>query len=336
MEQFLAKLAATGPSATQSPLLTLELSPPRGTNMQQVIAKAQTLVGLVDAINVPDCQRALLRMSSLVTAALIQRETGLPTVWQLTARDRNVLALQSDLLGGHALGLRALLCLTGDPVAVGDHRGVANQVSHLEAVGLLQLVRQMNQGSNAALQPFRHGGTAFVAGAALNPANLRTPAQRKRLAAKIEAGAVFFQTQPIYTPDAGFGVMEAIMQAAALVGVPRPNVLLGFVPPKSADQARLLNATVPGITIPAALINRLEQATQPALESLAFCAELAHQLKERGCPLDGLHLMPVAVEKHASTFAQRMRQALDWTAERTDYSGASPSIGGISLVHPKE
>jgi methylenetetrahydrofolate reductase (NADPH) len=291
----------------KQPILTLELSPPKGTDPTLMLKKACSLVGWVDAINVPDCQRALLRMSSMVAAALIQQASGLPTVWQLTGRDRNLIALQADLLGGQALGLTSVLALTGDPVAVGDQAPIAKQVSHLEAVAILKLIAQLNTGADAVGKPFRHQGTTLTSGAALNPTALSSKAQQTRLCHKLEAGIAFFQTQPVYQADAIESTVAAVAQAVAQVGCPAPRLLIGMVPPKSAQMARFLNTTVPGIDIPSSLLDRLEASADPLAESMAFYADLAQ--RARGL-VDGFHLMPVSSEKYALAFAQTIAHAL--------------------------
>lgn len=329
-------LATSRPTwlAGPAPLLTLELSPPKGTDTTLLLKKAASLVGLVDAINVPDCQRALLRMSSLVASAVIERETGLPTVWQLTGRDRNLIALQADLLGAHALGLRAVLALTGDPVAVGDQAPAAKQVSHLEAVGLMKLIHQLNDGADAVGKPFRHQGTGFCVGGALNPAAIASTAQQHRIRQKLEAGVTFFQTQPVYQADTVKTTMETVNRLAAEVGCPIPKVLIGLVPPKSAQMARYLNDTVAGIDIPDTLLHSLETSPDPLTTSMAFCAELAAATRDWA---DGFHLMPVSAEKHALTFALTVRTALFPSSDlrnETD-SGPGPTADDSLLTLPQ-
>lgn len=298
-------------SASTQALLTLELSPPRGTNVAPLLAKANKLKGLVDAINVPDCQRALLRMSSLVVAALLEAQ-GIPTVWQLTCRDRNLIALQADLLGGYAIGLRTVLALTGDPVQVGDQHSVAQNVFNTEAVAMLKLLQQLKAGNDATAKPLTHGGTpAFVTGAAINPAALARPAQRKRLCHKLETGATFFQSQPVYSAAQVRHLWETMAWACQQVGCPLPTVLLGLVPPKHAQAARFFNQVVPGMSIPESWITHLEQEEQagndPTVLSLHLCAELVASLPWQAG--QGFHLMPVRLEKHAEAFARQVRLA---------------------------
>lgn len=297
------------PRGNQQPFITLELSPPKGSDPSLMLSRAARLKGLVDAINVPDCQRALLRMSSLVAAGLIEREVGLPTVWQLTCRDRNLIALQADLLGAHAMGLRTILALTGDPVQVGDQKAVANHVFHAEGVALLKLVKQLNEGKDAVGKAFPKGGCAMVSGGAINPHALQRPAQRNRLCQKLEAGARFFQTQPLYQKEQAEQVYEAVSWATQQVGCHFPALFLGLVPPKHADAARFLNQSVPGISIPQNWIDRLEAETEdPASLAITLCCELAASLPK--LEHQHWHLMPVRIEKLSVVFVKTLRSAL--------------------------
>lgn len=274
------------------PIITVELSPPRGTDVTRLLAQAEALKGKVDAINVPDCQLALLKMSSMAASKLIQDATGIETVWQLTCRDRNLIALQADLMGGYALGLRNVLALTGDPVQVGDQKDQAKQVFHLEAVRLLELLQRLNRGVDACDRELKAGGTDFVVGSALNPFKLSNRAQQLRLQQKLERGVTFFQTQPVYHTEPVERMMDVLRESAELVGCPPPRVLIGIIPPRSADAARRMNKDITGVNIPESFIEVLERSPQPALESIHYCGDVVEGLK----PLaDGFHFMPVGM-----------------------------------------
>jgi methylenetetrahydrofolate reductase (NADPH) len=289
LSSFRSKLAASGPSA---PVITVELSPPKGTDVERLLAHAAVLKGKVDAINVPDCQLSILKMSSMATCKLIQDATGIETVWQLTCRDRNLIALQADLLGGYALGLKNVLALTGDPVQVGDQREHAKQVFHLESVRLLDLLQSLNRGIDACGQSFKNGGTDFTVGAALNPFKLSNRAQQLRLQSKMERCITFFQTQPVYHREPVERMLELLQESAEQVGCPVPKVLLGIIPPRSAQAARRMNQEIAGVNIPESFIELLERSDKPALESIRYCAEVVNDLK----PLaDGFHFMPVGM-----------------------------------------
>ncbi|MBK8190319.1 MAG: methylenetetrahydrofolate reductase [Vampirovibrionales bacterium] len=293
---FSEKLAADGP------LITVELSPPRGTDVSSMLANARALQGRVDAINVPDCQRSILKMSSLAAAALIESQTGIETVWQLTCRDRNLIALQADLMGAWALGLRTVLALTGDPVQVGDQKDLAAQVFHLESTRLIELIRGLNQGVDAIGVPLKKGGSRFTVGSALNLARLSKQAQRNRLRVKLEKGVDFFQTQPVYDLAPILEMREIMTETCAQVGCAVPKVLVGIVPPSSAKAARFMNEVVTGIQIPQAFIDLLERSEDPKGESLAFCADVVARLAPH---CDGFHFMPVAMERRMPDLLDR-------------------------------
>jgi methylenetetrahydrofolate reductase (NADPH) len=275
------------------PLITVEFSPPRGVDVTRLLNLSRQLVGKVDAINIPDCQRAMLKMSSMAAARLVQDETGLETVWQITCRDRNLIALQSDLLGAYALGLRNVLVLTGDPVQVGDQKSVAQQVFHLDSVRFLDLVQTMNMGFDASAQVLKHGATQFTLGSAVNPFRVFNHAQRNRLRQKMERGVQFFQTQPVYDVDSAKRLMEVVQDVADEVRCAVPKVLLGIIPPRNANAARMMNKSIVGVQIPNLLIDLLDRCDNPAEESLRYCAEVIEALKPFA---DGFHIMPVGME----------------------------------------
>lgn len=286
MSSFRSKLASG------DPIITVELSPPRGTDVTKLLEHAAALKGKVDAINVPDCQLSILKMSSMATCKLIEDATGIETVWQLTCRDRNLIALQADLLGGYALGLRNMLALTGDPVQIGDQKEHAKQVFHLESVRLLDLVLSLNKGVDACGAEFKSGGTDFTVGAALNPFKLSNRAQQLRLQQKMERCVTFFQTQPVYHREPVEQMLALLQESAQQVGCPAPKVLLGIIPPRNAQAARRMNQEIVGVNIPDEFIELLERSEQPALESIRYCADIVNELK----PLaDGFHFMPVGM-----------------------------------------
>lgn len=278
--------------ASGEPVVTVELSPPKGTDVSRLLAHAEALKGKVDAINVPDCQLSMLKMSSMATSKLIQDTTGIEAIWQLTCRDRNLIALQADLLGGYALGLRNVLALTGDPVQIGDQKTQAKQVFHLESVRLLDLIQSMNKGVDACGQEFRSQGTDFAVGAALNPFKLSNRAQQLRLQQKMERCVTFFQTQPVYHREPVERMLEVLQESAQQVGCPLPKLLIGIIPPRNADAARRMNQEIVGVNIPPSFIDLLERSKQPALESIRYCADVVNEIK----PLaDGFHFMPVGM-----------------------------------------
>ncbi|MFM2081303.1 MAG: hypothetical protein RLZZ219_1985, partial [Cyanobacteriota bacterium] len=175
--------------------ITAEVMPPRGGDASATLAHARALKGLVHAVNVTDGSRAVMRMSSLAVCRLLL-EAGLEPVWQLACRDRNRIGLQADLLGAHALGIRNLLCLTGDPVRAGD-QPAARPVNELESVRLLQQVQAFNQGLDPVAGLLPDGPTDLFAGAAADPQSGSWSGLRSRIRRKQEAGARFVQTQMV-------------------------------------------------------------------------------------------------------------------------------------------
>jgi len=276
--------------------ITVEISPPKGSDVSRMLDCIRPIADQVDAINVPDCQRSILKMSSMATAKIIQDELGIETVWQLTGRDRNILALQSDLLGGWALGLQTVLALTGDPVSIGDQSEVAKQVSHLDALRLLELVKSLNHGKDAVGKDFIRGGTQFCYGAALNPHKMSRDAQIHRLKYKLGLGVQFFQTQPVYDVKTVIETQAVIQEICETNRYPIPKLMVGIIPPKSAEFARFMNQKIPGVEIPEAFIAKLDKSADPPMESIRFCADLVHQMAPHA---GGFHFMPVGMEKHA-------------------------------------
>ncbi len=266
-------------------LITAEVTPPKGGDPQRMVAVAQALKERVHAVNVTDGSRAVLRMSSLASCAILQRH-GIETVCQMTCRDRNLLGLQADLMGAHALGLHNILALTGDPLKAGDHPQ-AKAVFDLESVRLLKLIQALNQGLDANQGALSDGALSLFVGAAVDPQSPSWSGLKSRFERKLMAGAEFFQSQLI----TDFERLDKFMTEVAL-GCEKP-ILAGIFLLKSAKNAAFINRHVPGVNIPAHLIERLAQAADPLQEGVLIAAEqvkLAHQLCQ------GVHLMAVKRE----------------------------------------
>jgi methylenetetrahydrofolate reductase (NADPH) len=287
--------------ASKNHTITVEISPPKGTDVTTFLNYIRPMVDQVDAINVPDCQRSILKMSSLAASKIIQDELGIETVWQLTSRDRNVIALQADLLGAWALGIHTVLALTGDPVQVGDQADVAKQVSHVDALRLLEIIRTLNHGKDAAGKEFKKGGTQFCYGAALNPHRMSREAQLHRLNMKLRLGVQFFQTQPVYDLQTLLDVCEVIEGLCSEHRYERPKLMVGIIPPKSADFARFMNQKILGIHIPQTFIDILERSKDPVAESIQYCADLVQEMAPYA---GGFHFMPVGMEKHSAVMLE--------------------------------
>jgi methylenetetrahydrofolate reductase (NADPH) len=227
-----------------------------------------------------------MRMSSLALCRLLL-DTGIEPVLQLACRDRNRIALQSELLGAHALGVRNLLCLTGDPVRAGDQPG-ARPVNELEAVRLLQLVQKFNGGQDPVQGELPDGPTDLFAGAAADPQSASWSGLKSRLLRKKQAGARFIQTQMVMDSEA---LKRFVGELAAPLDLP---VLAGVFLLKSARNAAFINRVVPGANIPQAVIDRLDAAADPAAEGVAIAAEqVANYLQIA----QGVHLMAIKAEE---------------------------------------
>ena len=274
--------------------ITAEVTPPRGGNPARTLEAARSLRGWVHAINVTDGSRAVMRMSSLAMCRLL-RDEGLEPVLQLACRDRNRIALQADLLGAHALGLRNLLCLTGDPVRAGDQPD-ARPVNELESVRLLQLVQALNAGRDPVAGELADGGTAFFAGAAADPQSPSWSGLKARVRRKQAAGARFLQTQMVSDADA---LRRFVEEIAAPLGLP---VLAGVFLLKSARNAAFINRVVPGANIPQSLIDRLAAAADPAAEGVAIAAEQAACYAGIA---QGVHLMAIKAEERIPLILER-------------------------------
>ena len=270
--------------------VTSEVVTPRSGDPRSLLEQARDLVGYADAVNITDNPTASAHMSPLAGAAAVSR-AGLEPTLQLTVRDRNRLALTADLLGGWALGARNLLCLTGDPVGVGDHPDAATvrDLAVTDLVRLASLLRaegRLLSGAEIADPPrFFVGVTDSPLAPAYDPA---------RLEAKLDAGAAFVMTQITYD-------LEALMAWEELVrsrGIPeRAAVIVGVAPIRSARQARYLTEHLPGVTVPVEMIHELEDAGEEA-ESLgvAQCAEIVARLRELP-GVAGVHVMGLGREE---------------------------------------
>ena len=196
---------------------------------------------------------ARLRMSSIAVAALIQRETGLDAVVQITTRDRNVLGLQSDLLGAAGLGLKAILCLGGDPLKIGDYPQ-AKQVSEVDVLGLLRMAKGLNSGADLAGNAIG-APTRFAIACAANPAAKDQEVEFSKLRAKIEAGATFAQTQPVYDLEA----LARFLERPEARAIP---ILIGLIPLLSLKQTLFFANEVPGVVVPPAIQDRMRRAAE--------------------------------------------------------------------------
>ena len=274
--------------------VTAEVMPPRGGDASRTLEHARQLKGLVHAVNVTDGSRAVMRMSSLAVCRLLL-DAGLEPVWQLACRDRNRIALQADLLGAHALGIRNLLCLTGDPVRVGD-QPTARPVNELESVRLLQQVGTLNQGLDPVQGDLPDGGTSLFAGAAADPQSPSWSGLKSRIHRKHAAGARFLQTQMVMDSEC---LKRFVGEITGPLGLP---VLAGVFLLKSAKNATFINRVVPGACIPQSIIDRLAAASDPADEGINIAAEQVASYAEIA---QGVHLMAVKAEERIPLILER-------------------------------
>lgn len=271
-------------------IITTEISPPKGVNPKPGLEDAEFVRGYVDAFNVTDNQRAVMRMSPLAMGKLLL-DAGHDVIMQLTCRDRNRLALQSDLLGAYALGLRTICVMTGDYPTKGDHSG-AKPVYDLDAVQLLQAVSRLENGIDMAGNSLE-SSPSFVKGAVCNtdPKNIM---QLMKLEKKARVGLDFLQTQAVYD----VGQFEEFLESISHLEVP---ILAGLIPLKSVKMAHFMNKNIPGIKVDDELIYRLESSEDPAMEGALICAELIRELKKI---CRGIHLMPIGSNRSIPTILQ--------------------------------
>ncbi|MBZ8179819.1 methylenetetrahydrofolate reductase [Oscillatoria salina] len=266
-------------------LITAEVMPPKGGNPARMLKMAKTLQGRVHAVNVTDGSRAVLRMSS-VAASTILLQQGIEPICQIACRDRNCIGLQADLMGAHALGIRNILALTGDPVKAGDHQD-AKSVFDLESVRLLKLIAKLNQGFDYNDKPLTDEPLNLFCGAAVDPQLKSWASLQKRFERKLAAGAQFFQSQLI----SDFDKLDKFMTQVA-VNTNKP-ILAGIFLLKSAKNAQFINRCVPGVNIPDETINRLANAAEPLQEGMKIAAEQV-KLAKQIC--HGVHMMAVKRE----------------------------------------
>jgi len=274
--------------------VTAELNPPDSADPADVFEAARPLAEVADAINATDASGANCHMSSIGISALLTR-AGYGTVYQISCRDRNRIAIQGDILGAAAMGVRNVLCLTGDGVGVGDQPG-AKPVFDFDSLTLLRTIRTMcDQGVFLSGRKITSPPHLFL-GAAENPCIEPYEWRPERLAKKIEAGADFIQTNYIFD----IPLFERFMARVRDLGLDRRvYILAGVGPLASAKAARWMRSNVPGIHIPEAVIERLEKAAKPALEGKKLCIELIQQVRAIA-GVAGIHVMAYRREHQVS------------------------------------
>jgi methylenetetrahydrofolate reductase (NADPH) len=265
-------------------VVTSEIGPPKGVDITEMLEDAELLQGRVDAINVTDQQSSVMRLGSLAVCRLLL-ERGIEPIFQMTCRDRNRIALQSDLLSASVLGIENVLCLTGDYVSLGDHPQ-AKPVFDLDSVSLLETASKLQQGQDLAAKELK-GSPKFFLGAAVTPGANPLAPQILKMEKKIKAGAQFFQTQAVYEPEQ----FESFMNKVRHFDVP---VLVGLILLKSAGMARFMNKNIAGVHVPDSLIEEMDKAENKRQKSIEIAARLIKDLKHL---CHGVHIMPIGWEK---------------------------------------
>jgi homocysteine S-methyltransferase len=266
------------------PLVTVELDIPRGLDMSSVIEGADYLHRHgIDAVNITDGARARLRMSSIVISRMIQEQTGMEAMTHLACRDRNMVGLQAELLGAHALGIRNILCITGDPAHIGDYP-YATSVYDVDAIGLIRAVSRMNQGLDLMGNPVGER-TNFLIACACNPVADDMDREVARLERKVAEGAHVAFTQPIFEAD------ELRRFLARTEHIP-VKIMLGVIPLRTPAHAEFLHHEVPGMKIPDAIQRRMRTAAEPSSEGVTIAVEFLESLHDVQQRIAGLYLMP--------------------------------------------
>jgi len=279
--------------------VTAELGPPKGNDVTVIEKKAKLLKGYVDAINVTDNQTAIVRMSSISACSLLVG-IGLEPVMQMVTRDRNRIAMQSDIFGASALGIKNMLCLTGDHQSFGNQIDSKN-VHDLDSIQLIDCVRTMRDektilGGNDQVE----GDIKMFIGAAANPFGDPFAFRVVRLAKKVAAGADFIQTQCIYDMRRFKEWMNMVRDRGLHEKV---HILAGVTPLKSAGMARYMNNNVSGITIPDEIIDRIAKAEKPGEEGIKLCVQQIQELREiEG--IHGVHIMAIEWEQRIAEITE--------------------------------
>ena len=269
-------------------VITSEIGPPKGTNLEKMMHHINLLKDKVDALNVTDHQSSVMRFPSIGGALAIKEEGGEP-ILQMTCRDRNRMALQAELLFAYTRGIKNVLCLTGDAVFVGDHK-MARGVFDLDSSQLLQTIRLLESGKDLGGNDL-DGKVAFCKGAIVTPEADPLEPQLIKFEKKIDLGAEFFQTQAIYDLDKFRDFMEFAKKF-------KTKILAGIILLVSARMAKFMNNNVPGVFVPQPLIDELASAPKGTAlkKGIEITGRMIRQIKEEGL-CDGVHIMAIGKEE---------------------------------------
>jgi len=276
-------------------VITAEISPPRGTSFTRFDEKAKLLKGIVDAVNVTDNQGANMRLSSF-GGALRLMHFGIEPIMQMTCRDRNVLAMQSDLLTAYAFGIKNILALGGDKIEIGDHPK-AKPVYDVDAVGLMKLIQSLNKGESLSGKKL-NGGTDFFIGGVHNISAEPINKYAKRLFQKIDSGARFFQTQPVFSPKSVEKFYDEVTLPDGIF------FILGILVPTSTRMIDYINANIPEINIPNDIRKMIERANDPIKVGIDIAVGIIKELWDMA---DGFHIMAIYHEDKIPLIVEKIR-----------------------------
>ncbi len=268
-------------------VVTAEVGPPKGIHLDHLVEEAKEYLSGITAVNVTDNQSSVMRMGSL-PACVALKNAGLTPIYQTTCRDRNRIALQSDLLGAAALGIENILCLTGDHTKMGDHPG-AKPVFDLDSVSLLHTVCQLEKGIDLSGNPLVGEPPKFAKGAVVSPCSDSVDAQLAKMERKVMAGAEYFQTQAVFDSEKFISFMEKAKQ----FGKP---VQLGVIIPKSAGMAKFMNKNVAGVHVPQEMIDALAADKERAKAGITGVEIAAKIIRECKPYCQGVHIMALGWE----------------------------------------
>lgn len=266
-------------------LVTSEVGPPKGIEAKQLLEDAELVRNRVDAVNVTDLQSSVMRLGSLAVSIQLKQK-GFEPIYQLTCRDRNRLALQSDLLSAASFGIENVLALTGDHPKLGDHPQ-AKPVFDLDSVQLIQVIRQLEKGQDMAGKKLEGIFPRFCVGAVVNPGAQPLEPQILKMEKKLEAGAEFFQTQAVYDIKSFENFLSKTKHL-------KTTIMAGIVLLKSAGMAKYMNENVAGIFVPDNLIKEIQESKDKQAKSIEIAARLAKELKPM---CQGIHIMPIGWDR---------------------------------------
>jgi len=268
-------------------VVTAEVGPPKGIHLEHMVEEAKLYLKDLDAVNITDNQSSVMRTSTLATCVAL-KNAGLNPIYQATCRDRNRIALQSDLLGAAALGIDNILCLTGDHTKMGDHPG-AKPVFDLDSVSLLYTASQLEKGVDLSGNPLVGEAPKFAKGAVVSPISDSVDAQLAKMERKVMAGAEYFQTQAVFEPEKFIAFMEKAKQ----FGKP---VQLGVIIPKNVGMCKFMNANVAGVHVPDYMLDELradKEKTKAGITGIEIAARIIRECRPY---CQGVHIMSLGWE----------------------------------------